>query len=263
MSTLIGFLFDIYLISIGVSTGVQLYKNCIADIKIKKEGYEIINNNTMLENICDFILKYNYIFIPVINLRAAYELILTSNKKYKKYRFDRLEKENKIKKLNKEEKTDKEEKTKEPVISQIKNQIKEKAKQIPVKQEVKKQTPAKQTEKPKQEIKKQVPVKQPEVIHIKDNKYDVTEPFKEEIQNSTDIYFLEALKNEYRKKSDELRQQYQVLLNKHNSTTDKNTKKQLVKELNSIVSKVQIYDEIFVCARDRISELKNKQTKHR
>ena len=65
MSTLIGFLFDIYLISIGVSTGVQLYKNCIADIKIKKEGYEIINNNTMLENICDFILKYSYIFMGV------------------------------------------------------------------------------------------------------------------------------------------------------------------------------------------------------
>ena len=279
MSTLIGFLFDIYLASIGVSTGVQLYKNCIADIKIKKEGYEIINNNTILENICDFILKYNYIFIPVINLRAAYELIMTSNKKYKKYRFNRLEKENKIKKSNKKEQTDKEEKTKEPIISQIKNQIKEKVKQIPVKQEVKKQVPVKQTEKPKQEIKKQVPVKQtekpkqeikkqtpvkqPEVIHIKDNKYDVTVPFKEEIQNSTDIYFLEALKKEYRKKSDELRQQYQVLLNKHNNTTDKNTKKQLVKELNSIVSKVQIYDEIFVCARDRISELKNKQTKHR
>ena len=107
-------------------------------------------------------------------------------------------------------------------------------------------------------------VKQPEVIHIKDNnKYDITVPFKEEIHNSTDIYFLEALKDEYRKKSDELRQQYQILLNKYNNTTDKNAKKQLIKELNSIVSKVQIYDEIFVTARDRISELKNRQTKRK
>ena len=86
-------------------------------------------------------------------------------------------------------------------------------------------------------------------------------PFVEEIKNSNDIYFLEELKKEYWRRSTELRSRYQILLEKYKNTTNSEAKKQLKSELNTIASNINIYDKIFVCARDRITELKKQTNK--
>ena len=225
MNALISLIINLYLTTVVISTGIQIFKNYISDKKIQKEGYEIISDNTFLENVSDFVCDYSYIFMPVTNLKKSFRLLLTSDRKYTKKRMDELSKENKLRKITREKKIEK--------IAPLKEE-----KQI------------------KEEITK------PEVIHIKeDKKHSLVKPFIEEIRSSNDIYFLTELKKEYKRRSTELRNKYQIVSEKYKNTTNLETKKMLKSELSRIVSNVKIYDEIFVWARDRINELKRQNSK--
>lgn len=237
MEAFLSLLINLYLTTVVISVGIQVFKNYVSDKKIQKEGYKIINDNTLLENISDFICDYSYVFIPIRNIKKSFKLLLTSDRKYTKKRIEELSKENKLKKVEREE------------------IIKEQVKELPKRKEIKTQEPIKELP-PRKEIKK------PEVIQIKeDKKMDLVKPFVEEINNSNDINFLEELKKEYRRRSTELRSRYQIILEKYKSNTNPESKKQLKSELNTIASNINIYDRIFVCARDRITELKKQQSK--
>ena len=213
MNALISLIINLYLTTVVISTGIQIFKNYISDKKIQKEGYEIISDNTFLENVSDFVCDYSYIFMPVTNLKKSFRLLLTSDRKYTKKRMDELSKENKLRKITREKK-----------------------------------------------IEKITPIKEEKQIK-EDKKHSLVKPFIEEIRSSNDIYFLTELKKEYKRRSTELRNKYQVVSEKYNNTTNPETKKMLKSELSRIVSNVKIYDEIFVCARDRINELKRQNNK--
>lgn len=225
MNALISLIINLYLSTVAISAGIQVFKNYMSDKKLQKEGYEIISDNTFLENVSDFICDYSYIFMPITNLKKSFRLLLTSDRKYTKKRIEELSKENKLRKITREKKIEK--------IAPLKEE-----KQI------------------KEEITK------PEVIHIKeDKKHSLVKPFIEEIRSSNDIYFLTELKKEYKRRSTELRNKYQIVSEKYKNTTNLETKKMLKSELSRIVSNVKIYDEIFVCARDRINGLKRQNSK--
>ena len=95
MNALISLIINLYLSTVAISAGIQVFKNYMSDKKLQKEGYEIISDNTFLENVSDFICDYSYIFMPITNLKKSFRLLLTSDRKYTKKRIEELSKENK------------------------------------------------------------------------------------------------------------------------------------------------------------------------
>lgn len=70
------------------------------------------------------------------------------------------------------------------------------------------------------------------------------------------IYILlQKLKKVYRQKSKEERARYNELALEFKKTTDKTKKAKIKTEVSSICRRVKAYDELYLCAKTRISEL--------
>ena len=65
----------------------------------------------------------------------------------------------------------------------------------------------------------------------------------------------EEIKKAYRQKSKEERARYAELSNEFKTTTDKARKQKIKEEVTSICRKVKAYDELYLCAKTRITEL--------
>ena len=66
--------------------------------------------------------------------------------------------------------------------------------------------------------------------------------------------------NELRQKSKEERTRYNELVEKFKTTTNKEEKAKIKQEVTSICRRVKAYDELYVCAKVRISELQKTAT---
>ena len=86
----------------------------------------------------------------------------------------------------------------------------------------------------------------------------VVDEYVDEINNSTNIEFISSVKTTYRQKSLELRDRHAKLKSMVATSTNDEFKKKCRKEMSSIARRVNAYDKIFVAARDRLFELKQK-----
>ena len=98
----------------------------------------------------------------------------------------------------------------------------------------------------------------PEKTTPKKNQELVVDEYVEEINNSTNIEFISSVKTTYRQKSLELRERHAKLKSMVATSTNDEFKKKCRKEMTSIARRVNAYDKIFVAARDRLFELKQK-----
>lgn len=108
------------------------------------------------------------------------------------------------------------------------------------------------------EEKPKKPETKPEKTTPKKNKELVVDEYVDEINNSTNIEFISSVKTTYRQKSLELRERHAKLKSMVATSTNDEFKKKCRKEMSSIARRVNAYDKIFVAARDRLFELKQK-----
>lgn len=108
------------------------------------------------------------------------------------------------------------------------------------------------------EEKTKKPETKPEKTTPKKNKELVVDEYVDEINNSTNIEFISSVKTTYRQKSLELRERHAKLKSMVATSTNDEFKKKCRKEMSSIARRVNAYDKIFVAARDRLYELKQK-----
>lgn len=108
------------------------------------------------------------------------------------------------------------------------------------------------------EEKPKKPETKPEKTTPKKNKELVVDEYVDEINNSTNIEFISSVKATYRQKSLELRERHAKLKSMIATSTNDEFKKKCRKEMSSIARRVNAYDKIFVAARDRLFELKQK-----
>ena len=167
-----------------------------------------------------FFLKENfYILVPIKNLKKTWKLFWANNKKYSETRFNKFKEQGRIEKI--------EEIVGEPVVEE---EIKPKKEEKPV-----------------------------VTNDAKKNNQLIIDQYIAEINNSTNVDFIKALKTTYRQKSIELRERHAKLKEILAKTTNEETRKTIKKDMNGIARRVKAYDEIFVAARDRLFELKQKQ----
>lgn len=103
--------------------------------------------------------------------------------------------------------------------------------------------------KPETKLEKTTPKKTQELV---------VDEYVDEINNSTNIEFISSVKATYRQKSLELRERHAKLKSMVATSTNDEFKKKCRKEMSSIARRVNAYDKIFVAARDRLFELKQK-----
>ena len=108
------------------------------------------------------------------------------------------------------------------------------------------------------EEKPKKPETKPEKTTPKKTKELVVDEYVDEINNSTNIEFISSVKTTYRQKSLELRERHAKLKSMVATSTNDEFKKKCRKEMSSIARRVNAYDKIFVAARDRLFELKQK-----
>ncbi len=226
MEAVLAFLFKVYLVSIGFSVGVKYCKGRKADKKIEKSGYKIVKGDLETqERIYNCIKEYFYTIVPIRNIKKSWKLIWSNNKKYAEERFNELNKQGRIEKI-------------EEVVGEKVEESK------PVKKEEKQ---------PKQEEKPVV------TNDIKKNNQLIVDEYIAEINNSTNMEFISAIKSTYRQKSIELRERHSKLKDMLATSTNEEFKNKLKKEMSAIARRVNAYDKIFVAARDRLFELKQKK----
>lgn len=108
------------------------------------------------------------------------------------------------------------------------------------------------------EEKPKKPETKPEKTIPKKTQELVVDEYVDEINNSTNIEFISSVKITYRQKSLELRERHAKLKSMVATSTNDEFKKKCRKEMSSIARRVNAYDKIFVAARDRLFELKQK-----
>lgn len=108
------------------------------------------------------------------------------------------------------------------------------------------------------EEKPKKPETKPEKTAPKKNQELVVDEYVDEINNSTNVEFISSVKTTYRQKSLELRERHAKLKSMIATSTNDEFKKKCRKEMSSIARRVNAYDKIFVAARDRLFELKQK-----
>lgn len=225
MEAIIAFLFKLYLTTVGISSAVKIYKELRAKQIIEEKGYEILKSDKEIqEQIADLYKQYSYILNPFKNLKESWKLFWGSTKKYASSKMEKLNNDGRLRKINK------------PEVIHIEEPK-------PEKKEVKK-------EEKKQEE------KNTKVTHSFDENIElIVDEFKSQIESSNDIYFVTEIKKAYRQKSKEERARYAELSNEFKTTTDKARKQKIKEEVTSICRKVKAYDELYLCAKTRITEL--------
>lgn len=225
MEAIIIFLVKVYLTTVGISAAVKIYKELRAKQIIEEKGYEIVKSDKEIqEEIADLYKEYSYILNPFKNLKKSWKLIWGSNKKYVASKIEKLQNDGKLRKKDK------------PEVIHIEEPK-------PEKHEVKK-------EEKKHEEKK------PKVTHsLEENIELIVDEFRSQIESSNDIYFVAEIKKAYREKSKEERARYNELAAKFKKTSDKKEKAKIKTEVTSICRRVKAYDELYLCAKTRISEL--------
>lgn len=108
------------------------------------------------------------------------------------------------------------------------------------------------------EEKPKKPETKPEKTNTKKTQELVVDEYVDEINNSTNIEFISSVKTTYRQKSLELRERHAKLKSMIATSANDEFKKKCRKEMSSIARRVNAYDKIFVAARDRLFELKQK-----
>lgn len=220
MEAVLVFIFKLYVATVLGSVGIKLAKEYFANKKIEKQGLEITNGDREPQEVAyDIIKEYAFSLVPIRNVKKAWKLIWSNNKKYASAKLDKLQKEGRIKKMDE-------------VVAE------------PIPEETK----------PKKEEKPVV------TNDTKKNNQLIVDQYIAEINNSTNIDFIKALKTTYRQKSIELRKKHAKLKEMLKTSTNEEFKKNVRKEMNGIARRVKVYDEIFVAARDRLFELNQKQT---
>lgn len=225
MEAVLTFVFNLYLASVGISACVKLAKDYFANKKINKKGYNITKGDREIQEVVYDYLKENfYILVPIRNIKKSWKLIWSNNKKYSEERFNKLKEQGRLEKI-------------EEIVGEAVEESK------PIKKEEKK---------PKQEEKPVV------TNDVKKNNQLIVDEYIAEINNSTNVEFISALKSTYRQKSLELRERHAKLKDMVATSTNEEFKKKLKKEMSAIARRVNAYDKIFVAARDRLFELKQK-----
>lgn len=219
MEAFIMFILNLYVASTLASVGIKLAKEYFANKRIEKQGYKITKGDREVQEVVYDILKeYTYCLVPIRNIKKSWKLIWGNNKKYANQKLAKLQEQGRIEKQE-------EVKQEKPVVEN---------------------KPKKQEPKPE---KATTPKKTQELI---------VDEYITEINNSTDIEFITAIKTTYRKKSLELRERHAKLKDMVATSTNDEFKKKLRKEMSGIARRVNAYDKLFVAARDRLFELKQK-----
>lgn len=224
MEAIIIFLVKVYLTTVGISAAVKIYKELRAKQIIEEKGYEITKGDKEIqEEIAQLYKEYSYILNPFKNLKKSWKLIWGSNKKYASSKMEKLHNDGKLRK-------------------------KEKPEVIYIEEPKPKKKEVKQEEKKKEEGKK--------VTHSLDENIElIVDEFRNQIESSNDLYFVTEIKKVYRAKSKEERARYNELSLEFKNTSDKKRKTEIKKEVSSICRRVKAYDELYLCAKTRISEL--------
>lgn len=226
MAELLTVILNIYLASVGVAGVTKFLKERKARKIIEKKGYKIVSGEKEpQEFIADFFKNNFYVIVPFRNIKKTWKLIWGSNKKYANAKMEELKKEGRLEAIEETKQIEKpvEVKKEEKIVEKKENKIPEK----------------KVTEtKPK-------------------NIASIVDEFKNEINTSNDLIFVDEVRKTYRQKSNDLRQQYAVLSKEYKETTDKTKKAQIKDEVSNICRKIRTYDELYICARTRLTELKN------
>ena len=227
MEAIITLLVKIYFTTVGISSAVKLYKELRTKNIIEEKGYQIVKEDKEIqEHIADFFKEYSYILNPFKNLKISWKLFWSSTKKYAENKINKLKEAGRLVEIKK------------PEIIHIEEPK-------PEKKETKKEE--KTTEKkPTKSFDKNIEL--------------IVDEFKSQIENSNDIYFVEEIKKTYRQKSKEERTRYNELAEKFKTTTNKEEKAKIKQEVTSICRRVKAYDELYVCAKVRISELQKTAT---
>lgn len=220
MNAILSGILDIYLITVVSSIGIKLAKEYFANKRIEKKGLTITKGDKEPQEYVYDIVKEYFYTLVPIRNIKKSWKLIWGNNK--KYT------EEKIARLQQEGRI---KKSDEVIDESTKEQPK----------------PKKQEEK-----KKETTTKQSEKL--------VVDEYINEINNSTNIEFISAIKTTYRKKSLALRERHAKLKEMLKTSTNEEFKKKIKKEMSGIARRVNAYDQIFVAARDRLFELKQKQT---
>lgn len=156
-----------------VSGGIQLFKNNMADNYIRRNGYNITEDNrTSTEKISSFIKDYIYILVPFYNYYKAYQLFTLDDRQYINKRKNKLDIYERLKVIENEE---------------------EKKKEV------------------KKEVKKQEKNNEVNLLEKQSKKRSISNDINElidEISHSDDIGFLYQIKFEYKTRGNNLRKEY-------------------------------------------------------
>lgn len=218
MEAFLMFLLNLYVATTLASVGIKLAKEYFANKRIEKNGYKITKGDREVQEVVYDILK-EYTYC-LVPIRNIKKSWKLIWGSNKKYANQKLAKLQEQGRIEKLEAIEA-----KPVVE----------------------------EKPKK------PETKPEKTTTpKKNQELIVDEYIDEINNSTNVEFITAVKTTYRKKSLELRERHEKLKSMIATSTNDEFKKKCRKEMSSIARRVNAYDKIFVAARDRLFELKQK-----
>lgn len=223
MEAILGFIFELYLCTVGISAGIKVLKDLVARNKIEDQGYTFKKSDREIQEVIyDFFKENAYVIVPFRNIKSSWKLIWGSNKKYAEQKLEKYKKDGRIVEPKKEEP--------KPAVEE----------KQPVKKPEVKVTASKEK-----------------------NAELMVDEFIREIESSNDIYFVQEIRKTYRAKSKELRTKYNELAALFKETKDKTKKAEIKEEVATICRRVKAYDTLYLCAKNRQLELQNQQTNTR